>query len=48
MPHLRCAGYLGHPFEKTCFTTSIIMRWSLSCLARLDCGIHPLGSFGSC
>lgn len=28
MPHLRCAGYLGHPFEKTCFTTSIIMRWS--------------------
>ena len=47
MPHLRCAGYLGHPFENTCFTTSIIMRGSLSCLVRLDCGIHALGSFGS-
>ncbi len=47
MPHLRCAGYLGHPFEKTCFTTSIIMRWSRPYLARLDCGIHALGRFGS-
>ena len=30
-----------------CFTTSIFMHWSRPCLARLECGIHTLGSFGS-
>ena len=33
--------------QRVCFTTSIIMRWSQPCLARLDYGIHALGSFGS-
>src|SRR5947209_4105798 len=30
-----------------CITTSIIIRWSRPCLARLDCDIHTLDSFGS-
>lgn len=52
MPHQRVCHTI-HNFSHqgitggTCFTKSIIALCSRPCLARLDCGIHIQGSFGS-
>jgi hypothetical protein len=48
-PYLTATTRALHPrnVTGTCFTKSIITLWSRPCLARLDCGMHTLGSFGS-